>query len=399
MRDSADVRIVEVPADPSLDDPSAGVSPERTIDLSTAAPRTSLGAVQGSDAEVLYRVGGAFRLSDGRLAVANGGTFEVRYYGADGRHLASAGGEGDGPGEFRRFSWMGPAGGDSVAVFDGSQRRFTIFGPNGEYARDFRLDEFEGVTSERFPYPRYPVVLGRLASGDFVVAARATAGTGSSFTGIPDDSLQLYVAGPDGSIGDPVLVLPEDDRYVESTDGWVTMMPVPFGRKTSLATGANGIWVAPTHVDELRRYAPGGDPELIVRGARTPSPVQETDVEEYRRRSLADVDDPEWRERYEGILERMPMGEAHPLSAELHVDDVGRAWVRRATPEPDANPPWAVYGRDGTPLGFVRLPEGLRVYQVTADEIVGLRRDELEVERVETYVLPDAVDDLMSAPR
>ncbi|WP_419943063.1 hypothetical protein [Candidatus Palauibacter sp.] len=68
----------------------------------------SIGTAGGDPAYELFRVGGAMRLSDGRIVVANAGTGELRVYDPDGIHLASWGGQGDGPGEFGPMAPGGP---------------------------------------------------------------------------------------------------------------------------------------------------------------------------------------------------------------------------------------------------------------------------------------------------
>lgn len=104
-RDSAGVEIVEQSA-PLRDSLGWTVDPE---------PAVRIGArLRGAD-DMLFRVRGAARLSDRRIVVANGGTQEIRFYAADGRLERSAGGEGEGPGEFASVGApvVGPA--DSVA--------------------------------------------------------------------------------------------------------------------------------------------------------------------------------------------------------------------------------------------------------------------------------------------
>ena len=74
---------------------------------------------QGADTSSdMDRVAGPVRLSDGRIAFANGGTNELRIFDATGKHLASSGRAGSGPGEYQMPMgiWVGQ--GDSLMVFD-----------------------------------------------------------------------------------------------------------------------------------------------------------------------------------------------------------------------------------------------------------------------------------------
>ena len=69
---------------------------------------------------------GPVRLGDGRLAIGNAGTNEVRIYDAGGALLKTAGRPGSGPGEYQNLVgiWAGPA--DSLMVSDILVRRLTV---------------------------------------------------------------------------------------------------------------------------------------------------------------------------------------------------------------------------------------------------------------------------------
>ena len=81
------------------------------------APDLEIGLVDGPEEYQLYRVGSGVRLGDGRMIIANTSTLELRYYDAEGHHLLSVGGDGDGPGEFRTL-WPISLLGDSIFVFE-----------------------------------------------------------------------------------------------------------------------------------------------------------------------------------------------------------------------------------------------------------------------------------------
>ncbi|GMV04131.1 MAG: hypothetical protein AMXMBFR53_04120 [Gemmatimonadota bacterium] len=89
-RDSAGIHIVENPA--ALVEAVLPVSP---------GPMVSVGTLEGDPAAQLFRVSAAARLSDGTIVVANGGTRDVRFFGSDGAHLRTVGGQGRGPEEYR----------------------------------------------------------------------------------------------------------------------------------------------------------------------------------------------------------------------------------------------------------------------------------------------------------
>ena len=102
VRDSAGIRIAENPRP----------APDSRLGWTVGAqPLVSIGNVEGESAYQLHRVADATRLADGRIVVANGGSLELLVFDAEGIHLDSWGGKGEGPGEFeglnRVRSWAG----------------------------------------------------------------------------------------------------------------------------------------------------------------------------------------------------------------------------------------------------------------------------------------------------
>lgn len=103
----------------------------------SAEPLVEIGAVDGPEEYQLFRAATGAVLSGGTIVIGNGGTQELRFYDAAGGHLRTAGGQGEGPGQFVRLSLLGTFGGDSLLVWDIQQRRFSVFAPDGTFARVF----------------------------------------------------------------------------------------------------------------------------------------------------------------------------------------------------------------------------------------------------------------------
>jgi len=82
VRDSAGVTVAtsSTPRWASAPEEAWTISPTPLLDLSTAS--------SGPEHE-FYRVADIVRLSDGRIVVANTGSFELRIYAPDGTHLAA----------------------------------------------------------------------------------------------------------------------------------------------------------------------------------------------------------------------------------------------------------------------------------------------------------------------
>jgi len=120
FRDSAGIQVIE----------SRAPRWENTPHWVVGAPVVEIGSVDGDSSGILFQVQDAVRLSDGRILVANGGTNELRFFTGSGRHLATIGGTGSGPGEFRWLTgvWVSA---DSMFAFDNALARVSVFTDQG----------------------------------------------------------------------------------------------------------------------------------------------------------------------------------------------------------------------------------------------------------------------------
>jgi hypothetical protein len=80
---------------------------------------------------------------------------------------------------------------------------------------------------------------------------------------------------------------------------------------------------------------------------------------------------------------------AAPASAygRLLVDSEGNLWVADYSEERDDEGTWSVFDPEGRFLGTVETPTGGRVHQIGDDFVLGIWRDELNVEYVRLYEL------------
>jgi hypothetical protein len=133
-RDSAGITIADNPANPD-----SGV-PVWFVDT---LPSVVVGA-PGDTAAEFAAIGNLSLLPGGRIAVLDGrgeNAFEFRIFDSTGRHVATHGRYGEGPGEFRWVSFFGPAGGDTIVAVDFSTKRLNWLTVSRGFARSIRLDE------------------------------------------------------------------------------------------------------------------------------------------------------------------------------------------------------------------------------------------------------------------
>ncbi len=99
-------------------------------------PVLTIGVATGAEEYELYDVVAALRLNTGEIAVACGGTYEVRFYDSTGVYLRTVGRQGGGPDEYNLMWNMWRLGTDSLALFDYRNNRITVLGLRGELGRD-----------------------------------------------------------------------------------------------------------------------------------------------------------------------------------------------------------------------------------------------------------------------
>ena len=90
-----------------------------------------------------------------------------------------------------------------------------------------------------------------------------------------------------------------------------------------------------------------------------------------------------------------PAPEFMPLFGSIVVTEDGGAWVMRLKGPPadwDAERPtrYDAFGTDGRWRGLAEVPSCFRLFEIGADYVLGLRRDDLGVEFVELYELETA---------
>ncbi len=364
VRDSAGIAIVENAA-PAWEEAEAW--------RVAAEPEVEIGVLEGEPAYQLDRVIDAVRLSDGRIVVANGGTGELRYYAADGRHLRTAGGEGGGPGEFRWLGRLLRLPGDTILAADWGSDRLSVMDPAGEY-----------VASRSAPEPT-----AHLDDGTLLVARTVRSGQQTPEPGYERNPIALVRYSAAGEALDTLAVLPGTESRVqmERSDSRVTLfrLRVPFGREFHVAAAADRIYAGAGDVWEVRVYSPDGAWIRAIRMQRPNPPVTGELIDRYRDEFLANASSENARRQFERFLAEVEIPESIPAYGDLHTDAGGRLWVRHyPTPGEDA-PTWDVFDPDGRWLGGVETPAGLVIHDIGADYVLGVWKDELDVEHVRLH--------------
>ena len=82
------------------------------------------------------------------------------------------------------------------------------------------------------------------------------------------------------------------------------------------------------------------------------------------------------------LREHLPAPDSIPNVDHLVVDDLGMVWVGSYVADPAAPRLYHVYDPKGRFLARVTMPGGVEVVEIGAGHVLGVNRDEMDVERV-----------------
>jgi len=362
VRDSAGITLVE-----------NGPIPSDAAEWQLLGPTIEIGTLDGASEYQLFQTRGAVRLPDGRLVLANGGTHELRWYAADGGYLRSVGSEGEGPGEFKAISSLRRFG-DSLFVYDRRQRRATIFDTAGNFVRSYPLEE------AGFPGPT-----GVFADGSSVTVGAAARSAGTEVGLVrPDVAVRLF--GPDGSQLLEVGTFPGQETFLGRSGDMMMVSRFLGARGFKATTAGDRIILGDMDRYEFRAYDRTGRIRSIVRLDRPQVTMTGDDYEQVKAERLEDIPE-EMRERFAESTEGRPEPETLTSFSDILGNVSGSVWVRDTLHPLAEHQQWTVFGPDGRALTKVRFDNAFRPYEVGDNYVLGVFRDELEVERLQLWAL------------
>ena len=339
-------------------------------------PLLEVGVAQGAPELEFSDVVGAVLTPGGTLVVADGITRELRLFDHEGAHLRSFGRPGGGPGEFEALNSIALRG-DSILAHDMRGWRFTIVGESGDLLGTTPAGNaaFIGLLGD-----------GALVSYDVLTREMPPPGS------ISRSRAALLLHSPDGSAGDRILEFDSNEVYVHTEiPGFSERI---FRRSTAVVVGRDRILIADNGSFEIRELARDGRVRRLIRRADVRRPVTEAELRRYidmgieRYGPRAEIFGPTLRDQ--PPPEEMPaFGRSDALENRLPTVLEGperQIWVLEYLAFPEEPPVWDVFDASGRLLGAVELPVGLDLTFVGEQRLVGVRRDDLDVEIVQ--VLP-----------
>jgi len=375
VRDSAGITIVENSAPRWGDGETWRLSEEPVLEI---------GMMDGPEEYQFQNVMGAARFPDGRVAVADMWSGEVRFYDAAGRHQRSVGGRGEGPEEFRQILGLHRIADDEIAVMD--QRRTAVIDDGGDFLRDVTPADFSiGIT-------------GWFADGRILAAAWPRPQPGESDRWI--DSVTLHLLEPDGSEGAVVARRPAFELVASGP----RPSQVLFSPRPAVTTAEDRFYYAYPDEYRIEVFSPEGRPKRQVRREHELRAVTPDDREAYRR-ALLDLSgergrpvSPQLQEQRRRLADEAVYASRVPAFSRIRTDLTGILWVEdfrreHALPRQEFGPPygeatrWSVFDPEGVWLGEVVTPPRFHVHEIGEDYVLGVYRDDLDVEFVRMHEL------------
>ena len=386
--DSAGVMLVEYSSLPPMEESRIAIASEPDLVLGEG------GAFEGPDYD-FFRIRGVSQVQGGTLVVANNGSRELRFYGADGHFLRSVGGAGDGPGEFRNLFSHWIMAGDTIVVWDRAAGRLQHFGPDGAVVRSMLWRAETAAPFAGFAGSGEPHAV--LEDGRVVVVIQSPSGP----TEVPKrPPLLVALHRIDEGGWDSVRVLPGTEDVIRPQDG---QFDYQFGAYTRAAGAGATMAVADVARFRVELFNPDGRPVSILSASVPEIPVT-ADVIEGQIEFDVDWFGALTAERLETQRRRFSPRHAPFLPAirDIFVDADERIWVERYDVPARGPSRWEVFERDGTWIGRVEMPAGLvrsfvvwvaPGFSVASGRLAGVWRDPATgVESVRVYRLiePDS---------
>jgi hypothetical protein len=362
--DSAGVTLVEIPG-------LAGL----TLPLREPVLELEVGSRPGTE---LYRVTAGRFLGSGRLVIGNTGTGELLYVDGSGEIVGRAGGEGDGPGEFRHITSIPEIRGDSITVYDVRLGRLTVLDPAGK-----------AVETRPLQPPSRVVDLLPLAIGDSVVLAIHGDSRVFRQGGVHRDTTPLMVFRPSGV--DTIGSWPGQEWAFAATDRGAFRTEVGFGRSLDAAGRDGRAVLGATDSLALSVRDAHGRERLRIRGTGGLRPVPAGPLERARADRLAEFPE-DLPATFLEAVEEVPYHETYPAFDGLLLDADGRVWVGAFAEPGSVDRPWTVFGPDGLPRFRVVLPGSATPLDAAGDRLALLGRTDLAEEIVRVVRLEEPGD-------
>jgi hypothetical protein len=149
----------------------------------------------------------------------------------------------------------------------------------------------------------------------------------------------------------------------------------------------NRVYVGTADTYEVSAYGFDGDLELLIRLIRPNVRLTQLEIDQYIddevRRATSDNE----RRRLRWVYGDMDFPEHLPPYSAFVADADGLLWIQDYPRSGAVEVTWRVFEASGVYVASVKTPNRLRVFEIGGDYVLGLWKDELDVEHVRLYAL------------
>jgi hypothetical protein len=301
---------------------------------------------------------------------------------------------GEGPGEFADPKQL-LLHGDTLVVWDASRFRMNLFSLDGKLLRDWAverpvkmefgtpsiitngwlLSDLTVLTQLRDLTPRNSIATGITRPRQHAVQQIASGGWDTLATFVGDEEARVVRERPAGDEPASVVSLP---------------IRGPHGRRSVVAVGGtpSRVCLGEQNDWEVTCFDRGAS-ETRLRWEAAPVKVTVAEVEAWlESMAPAQAGMLGSEEQSRAALSAIPIPEFRPPYGDLWIDNVGNLWtqVPSALNESTSGGLYRVFSPEGKWIGEVQVPE-IRFLEVGDDYVLGLARDEFDVEYVRLYQL------------
>lgn len=380
--------------DPQVPDDAGSPASPDTIWHIDPAPTLVLGLLEGPAPHLFSQIRAATRLSTGTVVVLDGASQQLRAFSPDGTHLWTAGGPGEGPGEMRNATHLETLPGDTLQVQDGIARiRFAADGSLVAHERlaHAELREFGQYYASECALPNFVGHHVLACSGGF--DARMAPRDEGPWRTETELAVLPWTLNSIAHLGvflnEEAWALPyriprllEQIVVVGAVGGGLGYASPPMSRKGVFAVGGwpRKLAVADGWGDEVRTFDLAADPAIPgttirIRHVRRPPTADEL-AAAWEAVSNRGIGSPE------NVRERLPAPDSIPNIDHLVGDNPGAVWVASYQADPSVPRLYHVYDPEVGFLARAAMPPGVEVFEIGPDYVLGLTRDDLDVERV-----------------
>ncbi len=336
----------------------------------------------------LHRVTGVRIQAGGTIVVANAGLYQPMFIDPATGQAVLSGRRGQGPGEFEWMHGLFLCAGDGVVVVELNRGIMHLLDQDGKFVR--QAHALPNGIGRPWDIP------GVAEDCNSLVVLKQERIPPTGLIGSMPFTVAWYDVGVDRL--DSVSTVPGLETFRLPDLGHVTM---PFGNKPSFVTQGSRVYIGTGKVPEIQTHNRRGSLVRLVRWLAEPEPISEGDRARYHatRDMLIQRDGLDfWR----GFR---PMDEytvqVKPLFPRILVDGDGRLWVQKypgnwsewvyryGLPPGTEPAAWWIFAPSGQLLGLGTTPAGLVVNDVRNGMLVGVARDEDDVEQIHLYPLTE----------